>query len=135
MLWRIHCPRLLPTSYWGGRDSGIVIYQKVAQSVLDEGASASVMELKADHEGTWMEPIVKFLTTGVLPGDSAAMAKVKHQAPWFVMVERELMKRSYSQPLLTCVNQEDGLYVIREMHEGICGRHLGRFGIAALALR
>ena len=82
-----------------------------------------------------MEPIVKFLTTGVLLGDSAAAARVKRQAPWFVMVEGELMKRGYSQPLLTCVNQEDGLYVIRDVHEGIYGRHLGGFGVAALALR
>ena len=36
----------------GGKDSGIIIYQEAAQSVLEEGASASIMEIRATHEGT-----------------------------------------------------------------------------------
>ena len=119
----------------GGKDSGIIIYQEAAKSVLEEDASASIMEIRAGHEGTWMEPIVKFLTKGVLPVAPQAASKVRRQAPWFVMMEGELMKRGFSHPLLTCVSQEDGLYVIKEIHEGICGRHMGGFGVAALALR
>ncbi|KAL5538221.1 hypothetical protein UlMin_044540 [Ulmus minor] len=38
----------------------------------------------------------------------------------------QLYKWGYSNPLLKYVTAEQGLYVIREIHEGICGNHAGK---------
>jgi len=39
------------------------------------------------------------------------------------MIGDDLYKRGYGQPLLKCVTAEQAQYVIRELHEGICGYH------------
>ena len=93
----------------GGRESSVILYQEATCSVIDEVASVSIMELKMNYEGTWMEPIVRYLTTGTHPDSPTEAARVRRQSPWFTMVEGELVKRGFSQPLLTCVDKENGL--------------------------
>ena len=34
-----------------------------------------------------------------------------------------LYKRGFSMPYLRCVNEEEAKYVLKEIHEGICGDH------------
>jgi len=40
-----------------------------------------------------------------------------------VMIGDDLYKRGYGQPLLKCVTKEQAQYIIKELHEGICGYH------------
>ena len=35
----------------------------------------------------------------------------------------KLYKRGFSNPLLKCVTADQGLYVMREIHERVCGNH------------
>jgi len=39
------------------------------------------------------------------------------------MIGDDLYKRGYGQPLLKCVTAEQAQYIIKELHEGICGYH------------
>jgi len=41
------------------------------------------------------------------------------------MIGDELYKRGYRQPLLKCVTREQVEYIIKEIHEEICGYHSG----------
>jgi len=43
----------------------------------------------------------------------------------FVLIGDELYKRGYSMPLLKCLSREQAEYVIKELHEGLCGLHCG----------
>ena len=36
-----------------------------------------------------------------------------------------LYKRGFSAPLLKRIGKEDVNYVLREVHEGVCGNHIG----------
>ena len=45
------------------------------------------------------------------------------------------IKRGFSTPILKCVGKEDTNYVLREVHEGICGNHVGARSLAAKTLR
>ncbi|KAL5557738.1 hypothetical protein UlMin_033949 [Ulmus minor] len=38
----------------------------------------------------------------------------------------QLYKRGYSNPLLKCIMADQGLYVMQEIHEGVCGNHTGK---------
>ena len=51
--------------------------------------------------------------------------KLKVQASQFVLIKDVLYKRGFSRPYLRCLVPEEVEYVIREVHEGICGNHLG----------
>ena len=41
------------------------------------------------------------------------------------MIKDVLYKRGFSRPYLRCLGTEEADYIIREVHEGICGNHLG----------
>ncbi|XP_021996073.1 uncharacterized protein LOC110893270 [Helianthus annuus] len=74
---------------------------------------------------TWMTPIIKFLRDGTLPEGEWAARKVRVKALQYELIGEELYRRSYLGPSLKCIDMEEAEYVIREMHEGICGMHSG----------
>ncbi|KAI3470508.1 hypothetical protein Pfo_027171 [Paulownia fortunei] len=86
---------------------------------------------------SWKDNIVQYLTTGELPDNPVDAGKLKIRAARFLIVDGELYKRGFSQPYLKCLTPTKANYVFREIHEGICGNHLGgkslniicRFGI------
>ncbi|XP_076958312.1 uncharacterized protein LOC143634005 [Bidens hawaiensis] len=80
-----------------------------------------------------MTPIKAYLSSGVLPTEKAEARKIKHKALNYQMNDGVLYRRSFLGPLLRCVDAEDANYLIREVHEGICGLHAGpRMTVAKL---
>ena len=42
-----------------------------------------------------------------------------------MLIKDVLYKRRFSRPYLRCLGHEEANYVMREIHEGICGNHSG----------
>ncbi|XP_076931509.1 uncharacterized protein LOC143596689 [Bidens hawaiensis] len=80
---------------------------------------------------SWMEPIRAYLSSGTLPEDKAEARKIRHKSLCYQVHNRILLRKSFLGPLLRCVDAEDTNYVIREIHEGICGLHAGQRMIVA----
>ncbi|XP_076890282.1 uncharacterized protein LOC143541309 [Bidens hawaiensis] len=74
---------------------------------------------------SWMTPIKAYLSSGALPAQKAEDRKIKHKALNYQLNDGVLYRRSFLGPLLHCVDAEDANYLIREIHEGICGLHAG----------
>ena len=72
-----------------------------------------------------MDPIRLYIATGELPNEKDKAHKVQIQSARFSMVDGQLYKRSLGGPYLVCLIHEQGQYVLAELHEGICGNHLG----------
>ena len=72
-----------------------------------------------------MDPILDYVTTRALPRDKSTTHKVTHQAPHYVLYDEKLYKRSFTLLLLKCLPSFKADYTLREVHEGICGNHLG----------
>ena len=68
--------------------------------------------------------MISYLRTGMLPDEKDTTRKLKVQASRFVLIKDVLYKRGFSQPYLRCLGHEEANYVMREIHEGICGNHL-----------
>ena len=68
-------------------------------------------------------PLVSYLKDGMLPDGKDAARKLKVQASCFVLIKEVLYKRGFSCPYLRCLGAEEADYVMREVHEGICGNH------------
>ena len=51
------------------------------------------------------------------------------------MYDYHLYKRRFSTPILKCVDPEEGIYILWEIHDGICGNHAGGQSLAYKALR
>ncbi|XP_076942405.1 uncharacterized protein LOC143612236 [Bidens hawaiensis] len=66
-----------------------------------------------------------YLSSGILPEEKIAARKIRHKALNYQMQDGVLYRRSFLGPLLRCVDAEEANYLIREVHEGICGLHAG----------
>ncbi|KAL0407721.1 UNVERIFIED_CONTAM: Gag-Pol polyprotein [Sesamum radiatum] len=84
---------------------------------------------------SWKEEIIRFLTDGIEPENQKDAKALRRKASRFVMIDGELYKRGFSQPFLKCLTPEEGNYVLREIHEGMCGNHLGGKALAGKSLR
>lgn len=78
---------------------------------------------EVNTEGDWTTPLISYLRTGTLPNGKDAARKLKVQAARFVMIKDVLYKRGFLRPYLRCLCQEEADYVMREVHESICGNH------------
>lgn len=73
---------------------------------------------------------MKYKEDGELPEDPTRARNVKSLAPQFTVINNELYKRSKSGPLRKCVTPEEADYILREIHEGVCGHHHGARSLA-----
>ncbi|KAI3465746.1 hypothetical protein Pfo_022409 [Paulownia fortunei] len=61
--------------------------------------------------------------------------KLKTRAARFLIIDGELYKKGLSQTYLQCLTPTKSNYVLREIHEGICGNYLGEKSLTAKTLR
>ncbi|XP_022032812.1 uncharacterized protein LOC110933920 [Helianthus annuus] len=116
-----------------------VAFDHLAREVKVEvltSPSLSTEEVAAveNAQETWMTPIAKFLRDGTLLEGDWAARKVRVKALQYELVDGELYRNSYLGPSLKCVDMEEAKYVIREIHEGICGMHSGPRTVVAKAM-
>uniref|UniRef100_A0A2N9FCJ8 Uncharacterized protein n=1 Tax=Fagus sylvatica TaxID=28930 RepID=A0A2N9FCJ8_FAGSY len=74
---------------------------------------------------SWMTPIVNYLEDETLPSDPVEARKLKARSTRFTVIQGVLYKRGFSLPYLRCLDEAEADYVMREVHEGICGNHSG----------
>jgi ribonuclease HI len=79
---------------------------------------------------TWMLPIIRYLKEGTLPADRTEAHKLRIRASRFQLLGGILYKMGFSRPHLRCLSPEEANYVIREVHEGVCGNHSGARSLA-----
>ena len=79
--------------------------------------------------------ITQYLKNGNLPEDKKEARKIKMRSARYTLSGDTLYKRGYTLPLLKCLSKTEGEYVLREIHEGICGSHMGSRMLAHKAVR
>ena len=84
---------------------------------------ANVQEVNSDKN--WTAPLIAYLRIGILPDEKDAARKMKVQASRFMLIRDVLYKRGFSRSYLRCLSHDEADYVMREVHEGICGNHTG----------
>jgi hypothetical protein len=67
----------------------------------------------------WMVPIINYLCNPNIRTDR----NVRRIAFKYVLIDNELYRRTTGDVLLKCLDPDDAILVMAEMHEGICGIH------------
>ena len=91
-----------------------------------------VMNIEED-KGCWMILIIKFLKEDTC--EETEETAMKRKCTRYTLIGDELYRKSYSRPLLKCINKSRAKYVMAELHEGICGLYSGGRSMATRALR
>ncbi|XP_071909560.1 uncharacterized protein [Coffea arabica] len=97
----------------------------VLVEVLSEPGYVEEVACPVHSENTWMTPLILFLGQGTLPEDRVEARRIQRKAARYALRDGELYKRSYLGPWLRCVTPEAGRHVLHEIHEGLCGAHVG----------
>ncbi|XP_057756151.1 uncharacterized protein LOC130975360 [Arachis stenosperma] len=84
---------------------------------------------------SWLDPITSFLENGKLPDDEKGAAKLRRESAKYAVIQGQLFKKGLNQPLLKCLHPDQTDYVLREVHEGCCGYHIGGKALARKLIR
>ena len=95
----------------------------------------SMVVIPVESVPTWMDPIWDYNIDGTLLDDPKEAAKIRARSARFSNHKGSLYKRGFFTPFLKCIAGEDTEYVLREVHEGICGNHIGARTLAGKVLR
>ncbi|RDX71284.1 Tf2-8, partial [Mucuna pruriens] len=74
---------------------------------------------------TWMTPFLEYLKEDQVLGDASKARRTIREASKYTLIVQHLYRRGFAFPLLRCVDGEEATYVVREVHEGVCGMHIG----------
>ncbi|XP_074347107.1 uncharacterized protein LOC141685931 [Apium graveolens] len=73
----------------------------------------------------WMTHILAYIKEGSLPVEKNEARRIKYKTARYVIYDGILYRRGFSMPLLKCIDGDECNYILREVHEGICGNHSG----------
>ena len=95
----------------------------------------SFMDAFSGYNQISMDPIWDYINDGTLPDDPKEAAKIRVRSSRFTNHKGSLYKQGFFTPFLKCITGEDTEFVLREVHEGICGNHIGARTLAGKVLR
>ena len=82
-----------------------------------------------------MTPIISLLQDSHLPQVAEEARKVTKRAARFTILNDTLYKRGFSMLYLKCVDEEEAKYILKEIHEGVCGDHAGPRSLVSKVVR
>ena len=99
----------------------------------DKGRGIQVCTM--EEGDTWMTPYWRYLADGILPAEPEEGKKVKRNAARYTLVDGILFRHGFTHPILTCVSGDECIRIMVELHEGICGSHMGGRSLASKVIR
>jgi len=69
------------------------------------------------------------------PSRARRSKKIKRNAARYTLVDGILFRHGFTHPILTCVSDDECTRIMAELHEGICGSHVGGRSLASTVIR
>jgi ribonuclease HI len=85
----------------------------------------AVLTISPVHSEDWRTEIISFLQGNCLSSDEAYNKRMEARTRPYVMIEGELYKHGVCLPLLKCLSRTEGIELMKEIHTGLCGSHIG----------
>jgi hypothetical protein len=83
----------------------------------------------------WRAEIMAYLRGHYEPQDELEEKRLKHRARDYTVFNGELYKSGVIEPWLRCITSENGLELLKEIHSGFCGAHIGTRAVAGKAIK
>jgi len=88
-----------------------------------------------ETEETWMTPHQRYLAYEILPLEPTEARKIKKNLSKYTLIDGKLFRHGFTHPILVCVSGEQCTRIMVELHEGICGSHIGDRSLSSKAIR
>jgi ribonuclease HI len=85
----------------------------------------AVLVISPVHSEDWRTEIISFLQGNCLSDDEAYNKRMEARTRPYVIIEGELYKHGVCSPLLKCLSRVEGVELMKEIHAGLCGSHIG----------
>jgi hypothetical protein len=85
----------------------------------------AVLAISPVHSEDWRTEIISFLQGNCLSDDEAYNKRMEARTRPYVITEGELYKHGVCSPLLKCLSRAEGIELMKEIHVGLCGSHIG----------
>jgi hypothetical protein len=85
----------------------------------------TVLTISPVHSEDWRTEIMSFLQGNRLSYDEAYNKRMEARTRPYVIIEGELYKHGVCSPLLKCLSRNEGQELMKEIHAGLCGAHIG----------
>jgi hypothetical protein len=85
----------------------------------------AVLNISPVHSEDWRTEIISFLQGNCLSDDEAYNKRMEARTRPYVIIEGELYKHGVCSPLLKCLSRTEGIELMKEIHAGLCGSHIG----------
>ncbi|RVW60648.1 hypothetical protein CK203_048847 [Vitis vinifera] len=112
------------------KEAILLLIQVQTNPSVAEASTYSTIEANQADDQEWVEDIIRYLQTDTLPEEPKQAHKTRVQAARFTLIGGHLYKWSFIGPYLRCLNHLEVLYVLTELHEGVCGNHSGGRSLA-----
>jgi ribonuclease HI len=84
---------------------------------------------------SWAEPFSNYLITGDLLQDKAEARRLQRRVQAYTIINSELYKCSVSGIFQKYIEPEEGIELLRKIHQGECGHHASSGALVAKAFR
>jgi hypothetical protein len=83
----------------------------------------------------WRDEIMAYLRGHYEPQDELEEQRLKQRTRGYTVVDGELYKSGVTEPWLRCITSEKGLELLKKIHSGLCGAHIGMRALASKAIK
>jgi ribonuclease HI len=84
-----------------------------------------VLVISPLHSEDWRTEIISFLQGNCISDDEAYNKRMEARTRPYVIIEGVLYKHGVCSPLLKCLSRVEGIELMKEIHAGLCGSHIG----------
>ena len=101
------------------------VFFEVLKAPSFELHERAVLSISPVNSEDWRTEIIAYLSNSYQNDDEVWLTRISQRARQYKLIDGELYKEGVCAPLLKCVVREEGKQLIRSIHAGMCGAHIG----------
>jgi ribonuclease HI len=101
------------------------VFFETIKAPLVELMERAVFAISPVHSEDWRTEIISFLQGNCLSDDEVYNKRMEARTRPYIIIKGELCKHGVCSPLLKCLSRTEGIELMKEIHAGLCGSHIG----------
>jgi hypothetical protein len=101
------------------------VFFEIIKAPSVELMERAVLTISPLHSKDWTTEIISFLQGNCLSDDDVYNKRMEARTRPYVIIVGELYKQGVYSPLLKCLSKAEGQELMKEIHAGLCGAHIG----------